>query len=143
MPGSPVAEGLGAAGLIQQGNDDPQKYQEGKDTGVPGDGGDKPVIDHGIHGMDRMEAGCQQPAHQDTYEQRGIDLLRYQRKPDGDDGREQGPQGSDWFRDGACISTKHAKDYNKSYDQKFGNDFFQSHFNAPFFLKTLNNLTIP
>ena len=94
----PAAEGLRAAALVHQVNHDAQNHQEHDDTHViaVGQNGDDTVVGtHQRHsGVPGSEAGVQQRAHQAAQEQGGIHFLRDQGQHDGNDGGQQGPEGT-------------------------------------------------
>ena len=91
----PAPEGRGAAGLVHEDDEDAQDHQEDQDAHVVGVGegrGDAVVEDVG-QGALKAEVGVEQAAHYDAHEEGGVDLLGDEGKADGDDGREQGPEG--------------------------------------------------
>ena len=89
----PAAKGGGAAGGIDQGHNGAQDHQEQEDARIVGDGGDKAVVDNGVHSLDKGKAAVEQGSHQNADEQGGVGLLGDEGQADGDDGRQEGPKG--------------------------------------------------
>ena len=93
----PAAESSGAAGGVDQGNDDAQDNQEQEDTGVIRNGGDEAVVEGGIQGGDGCKVGAEQSAHQHADEQGGVSLLGNEGQNDGQDGGHQRPESTVHF----------------------------------------------
>ena len=95
---SPTAERLGAAGLVHQVHHDAQNDQEhhnGNVAAVSHSGDDAVVtLDQLNNSLPRVEVADQQRTHQAAQEQRGIHFLRDQGQHDGNDGGQQGPEGT-------------------------------------------------
>ena len=87
----PSAEGRGAAGLIEQGNEDAQQHQEHKDTGVITDGGHYAVIEQRVERL-HMEAGIEQGAGNGADKEGAVNLLGDEGQCDGDDGGNECPE---------------------------------------------------
>ena len=91
----PTAKGCGTAGLVHQADHSAQDHQEDQDAHVVavGDGSHNAIVKHMKHGGFKGKVGVQQAAHQNTDEQGAVYLLGDQRQCDGNDGRQQGPEG--------------------------------------------------
>ena len=92
----PAPERRRAARAVHERNKDAEQDEEQKNTDVPGirHTGDEAVVDDNIQRFDRREPGHERRAHNDAEEERGIDLLGDQRQSDGDDRRQQRPDGT-------------------------------------------------
>ena len=73
-----------------------EQDEEQENADVPGvrHAGDEAVVDDTVQRFYRREPGAERRAHDDAEEERGIDLLGDQRQSDGDDRRQQRPDGS-------------------------------------------------
>ena len=114
----PAAERLGAAGLVHQIHHDAQHHQEHDDGDVAGVGNgrhDTVVTLHQLHQrLPGMVVAHQQRAHQAAQEQGRIHFLADQSQHDGDDGGQQGPEGtcergSRFFNDDGSILKRDAE----------------------------------
>ena len=112
----PASEGLGAAGLIDQSDDDAQLDKEDEHACRTADGVDEAVAGDGVYRLQRVELGSQQRAYDDTHDQRGINFLGDQGQSDSDDRRYQRPEGAGL---GAChgCEDEHADDSDDRHAQ--------------------------
>ena len=93
----PAAESGGAAGGVDQSNDDAQDNQEQEDTGVIRNGGDKAVVEGGIQSGNGGEVCAEQSAYQHADEQGGVSLLGDEGQNDGQNGGHQRPESTVHF----------------------------------------------
>ena len=93
----PAAEGLGAAALVHQVYHDAEYDEEDQDTDVAavGEHGDQTVLiaDQRLNRLPGGKLGVEQCADQAAEEQGGVNLLADERQHDGDDRRQERPEG--------------------------------------------------
>ena len=96
MLDGPAAERGGAAGGVDERHHDAEQDEEHENARVPavGNGADEAVGDHGVEGVDEIEAAHEQRADHNADEQRRIGLLGDEGEDDRHDGRYQGPESS-------------------------------------------------
>lgn len=87
----PSAEGRGAAGLIEQGNEDAEQHEEHEDTGIITDGGHYAVIEQRVERL-HMETGIEQGAGHSADEQGAVHFLGDEGQTDSDDGGNECPE---------------------------------------------------
>ena len=110
----PAAEGGGTARLVEQGDDDAEEDQEQEDTCRAGDRGDHRVVDQVVHGGGGAELGSEQRTDEGTDQQGRIDFFRDKGEADGDDRREQSPQGAGSGGDGRQDCADDGKEHHEA-----------------------------
>ena len=92
----PASERRRAARAVHERNKDAEQDEKQENTDVPGvrHTGDEAVVDNDVERPDRRESGDKRRAHDDAEKERGIDLLGDQRQSNGDDRRQQRPDGT-------------------------------------------------
>ncbi len=112
LPGK-MAEGCGTACTVHQADHGAQDYEKYQDTYIIGIGqdGDKAVVENVCECPLEGETGIEQTAHQNTDEQRTVNLFRDQGQYDRDDRRDQCPESGIHGRCvlGLCICGKCGK----------------------------------
>ena len=73
----PSAEGCGAAGLIEQGDEDAKQHEEHEDTGIITDGGHNAVIEQRVERL-HMEAGIEQGTGNGADKEGAVNFLSHQ-----------------------------------------------------------------
>ena len=96
-PERPFAVGDRAAGLEGQRADDAEQDREDHDAHVPAvaEHGYETVIHHGMHGADRIPVCNEKRAYENAGKKGGMYFFGDECKGDGDDRRNQGPEGTD------------------------------------------------
>ena len=100
-----MAEGCGTACTVHQAHHGAQDYKEHQDTHVIGIGQnrDKTVVENVCQCSLKGKAGIEQAAHQNTDEQRAVNLFRDQGQHDRDNGRDQSPESGIHGRRVLCL----------------------------------------
>ena len=100
---SPFSEGRRSAGLVHQGDHDPEEDQEHQDACVIGirDLGDESLVENVDQRAFKAEAGVEQTADQDPEKQGTVHLFGEQRQRDRYNRRNQRPE--------SCMHTHNRK----------------------------------
>ena len=115
----PAPEGRGAARLVHQADHGAQNHEEHQDSHIVavGQHGNDAALENMGHGSLKREAGVEQRAHEDSHEQRAVNLLCDQRQSDGHDGRNQRPEGGVHGRNVLSRLLRRQRRHGEQYGQ--------------------------